>query len=521
MCGIAGCCGFGASASILSRMLKGMLHRGYSCYETGTPAANIYLGANRLEIVDRDGAVQPMVSHDGRYHVVFNGEIVNFLDIREELQEKGISFRTSSDTEVIANGLMVWSLHELVKKLNGMFAFVTWDRKQNCLQMVRDRLGIKPLYFAKYCDNFYFASELKGLIGTVPGYAIRCLEPGTISTWHSGDITENTYYKLPEELPCIALDSTIAMSPDDLRRLISSTIEDWTATDLPLAVLLSGGIDSSIILYETLKYHKNVSPFVIGSNEAEDVVVSKRLCADLGIALTHLPISVSQIPDFIEDTVLAIESFESNLIRAGLLSYLIAKEIHDQGFRVALCGEGADELFCGYDEFMLAQENGMSEQKIHQMQLRFLRDLHRSQMQRVDRTGMAHTVEIRPPFLDMRVVEAALALPLGAKLRQLPNGAWSNKWILREAYRGILPDYVVNRTKCVLSKGAGLGANRPEGPFYAFANDHISDAELAQMQQNYPDFLLKTREDGYYFKIFNNAFPGVTVGLPRLVVTKT
>ncbi len=519
MCGIAGYFGPHADVDTVKQMLATMLHRGYSNYEIKKDGSTYVSGANRLQIVDRENASQPLSSHDGRYLLTFNGEIYNFRELKRELEEQGVPFDTSSDTEVLANGLAAWGIDHLLDKISGMYAFAAWDKSEQRLILARDPMGIKPLYYAVNEGTLLFASEIKSILRAVPGSRINHLQPGYYLTVNSEAQEIRPHFSLPEKLP--APNDSIDSNTSTLRRAISSAVQQRVATDLPVAILLSGGIDSSIILYETLQHHKDVTAFVIGCADAPDVQSAKRFCEGFDIELVHIPFTVDDALAYIEKTIIAIETFEPNHIRAGVASYALAEQIGNRGFRVALCGEGADELFLGYPEFAAMIKCGETEDAVHKRQLKFLSDLHRTQLQRVDRTGMTHKLEIRTPFLDLNVLKAAFALPFHDKLRQQNEEVWSDKWALREAYRGLLPDWVVDREKCVLSEGAGLGANGPEGPFFEHCIGKITEETIKQLQQRRPEYQLQDAEEATYFQVFWKHFPGVKTGLPRPEVTRT
>ena len=522
MCAIAGCFSFQNldPKPLVHQMLEGMLHRGYSFFEMSQPDPSMCLGANRLEIVDRPNGKQPIPSWDKRFHVVLNGEIYNYQALRKRLLQQGCLFKTETDTEVIANAISAWGIDKTLNEISGMFAFGAWDNQEKILYLARDPLGIKPLYMASLKQGFYFASEIKGLNRAVSGEFIEYLSPGTLAIIKTQGKKEfKSFFSLPEKLP-VSNSKAEDITPERLRSLISEAVQKRVNTDLPVAVLLSGGIDSSIIFYEAQKFHQDVTPFVIGDEKAEDVISAKKFCKELGKKIHHIPFSVNDALSLIEETIEVIETFEPNHIRAGVASLALAKAIHAEGFRIALCGEGADELFAGYPEFILAASKGISKEEILEQQLNFIKDLHRTQLQRVDRTGMANTLEIRTPFLDKEIIKLALKLPFSYKLREITSGVWTNKWILREAYRGILPDWLVDRPKCVLSEGAGLGANGPEGPFHEYAHKVMKPDEVIRLQKEFPEYDIKNAEEALYFSIFIKKFPGIKTGLPRPAVTR-
>jgi asparagine synthase (glutamine-hydrolysing) len=300
--------------------------------------------------------------------------------------------------------------------------------------------------------------------------------------------------------------------------LISASVKKRVQSELPIAIFLSGGVDSSIILYEAIKHHPNVTAFSIGSQDSQDVKIGKRLCSKLNVPFVHVPIDSATLLKSIPDVVWSIESFEPNHIRGGTLSFFLSKEVAERGFKIALCGEGADELFGGYREFGIALEAGDSEDAIRGLFERFVKELYKTQLQRVDRTSMNFTLEVREPYLDKRILDFSYSLPITKKIGISSEGKWFNKSILREAYRGILPDWITSREKVVLSMGAGFGSNGPEGIFYENGLRMVSAQELINMQTKYPEYKINTSEEAYYFKIFLEKFGEIDLAKNRPLV---
>ncbi len=513
MCGIAGA--FSPDDKDMNGEVKGRLarlrHRGYRHFEMdGGPGWAI--GANRLEILDREHGRQPKYSHDRRVIAVLNGEIYNYHSLKHDLIAEGCVFESDTDTEVIAQGYRMWG-EDLFARLDGMFALILWDAAERTFTVARDPVGVKPLYYVHDGLQVLFASEVKALLGCE--LEIQEVPPGHAMTGWRMDVLSYDRRK-----PCLIsenLDENAAI----LRTLISEAVRKRVQTDLPVAVFLSGGIDSSVVLYEAACHHPDVTGFSIGLLMAEDVTAARNVCNELGVPHVHVPVTEQNLLELIPETVWTIESFEPNHIRGGTLSYLLAKAVSNAGYRVALCGEGADELFGGYREFGLAVASRSDDRELHALFVRFLGELHRTQLQRVDRTAMRFTLEVRVPFLDKQILDLSAALPVEHKVALQEDGTVGDKRVLRAAYRGLLPNWVIKRPKVVLSLGAGFGSNGQEGPFYENGQRQVSEAELDMLRVGYPIFDLRTREEAYYFKVYLDRFGPLSLGQMRPLVNAT
>ncbi len=512
MCGIAGI--FHGDSQYLGSELRVILehiqHRGYSPFEL-EEGHGWALGANRLEIVDKENGRQPFFSEDRKVSVVFNGEIYNYIKLKEELIREGCSFISNTDTEVLAHGYAHWGL-SLFERLDGVFSILIHDAEKSAFVAARDPVGVKPLYYIQHEKKVSFASEIKALLHL--GDDMQEVKPG----YYMNGLSEVKRYDYRHS---IKVSSGLRANADTFRDLFSNAVRKRVQTDLPIAIFLSGGIDSGAVLYEALNHHPDVTAFSIGKHDAEDVIAARSLCDVLKVKFVHIPATDEELLAIIPDVVRTIESFEPNHTRGGTLSYLLSKEVAKQGYRVALCGEGADELFGGYYEFALALLDKMPHDKFKGLFDRFLGELYKTQLQRVDRTSMRHTLEVRVPYLDKRILDFSHALPLDQKIKAIQQREIADKRVLREAYRNILPDWLVDREKAVLSLGAGFGSNGPEGVFFENGLNMVTENQLQEMQKRFPDFKLSTSEEAYYFSLFIKTFGEIDLVKSRPMVNST
>jgi asparagine synthase (glutamine-hydrolysing) len=507
MCGIVGAFGTTSEADEqwlagnAKTMLSRVSHRGYWTDRGFVFNDRYALGCVRLPIVDASHGVQPIESETGRITVVLNGEIYNYRQLKKR-HLAGTHLKTNSDTEVLANLLEKCGIEQTLPQLEGMFAFMAYDKERDKFYLARDLIGIKPLYFVKCIQGVLAASELKAF---------------DHDAWTITELPPQHYYDSEKGLSLWEPRKHLSGAP--LGQLIANSVREQVQTKLPVAVLLSGGIDSSVICYEANQFNSNVTAFAIGKPDSNDMLAAQRFCVDLGFKFEPIIIGDDEPLLAIEDTVRSIESFEPNHIRAGTLSYLISKHITSKGYRISLCGEGADELFAGYPDFIaLLQRTGNDYHALENVLESFMDGLYLTQLKRVDRTGMRFALEVRPPFLCTSIIERAKRIPAQEKIT-LENGAYITKKPLREAYRGILPDYIVDRIKSVFSEGAGYDTNGHHGPFWDYTSKLISAEEVAELQKGYPQCLLTTHEEAYYFKLYLKYFDVEQVRPQRLFMS--
>ena len=491
MCGIGAIFGRGAERKKLEQMLTSIKHRGSKTLEVSDGTA-FAMGTNRLPIVDRLNAIQPATNERKTIFAILNGEIFNYKTLKRDL-EKGHKFSTDSDTEVLTHLYEEYGpTKEFLDLLDSeMYAFVIYDLEKNTVFAARDHFGVKPLYYAYDRDKgLYFASEIKALSQFRDISDINLFPPAHF--FANGEF--HPYYELPNLDANYNEEQTI----ERIRVLFEDAVRKRVDTDLPVGVFLSGGVDSSAVLAVAAKYadKKRLTAYAIGKDGASDLEYARKLCAGLGITLKELdPPNEEELFGLIPHILRITESYEPNVVKQSTLSYYISKIAKDES--VVLCGEGADELFCGYPEFI-----GLDDSDITKRRMEFLNDLHRTQLQRVDRTSMHFTTEVRAPFLDKALADYALRVYPGHFIRE-HKGKLMAKLILRKAVEGFLPEEITWRPKVVLSEGAGYKGNDPvHGLFSEIIERRMGNEEFERIKKQNQGWVINTKEEAYYFKFF-------------------
>ena len=354
---------------LLESMRRKIAHRGPDGYGSHC-SGGVFLAHNRLSIIDIEHGHQPMVSNDQRYSIVFNGEIYNFKDIRRDLIEQGAPIRTNSDTETLLYGYIHWG-PDILSRLDGMFAFAIWDKKEQSLFLARDRMGVKPLYWSKVNDEIFFASEMKALlvvdkvekninyeaissyltfrqaVGDISFFkSINKVMPGTFMIYKNGSITTRTYYNLPN--PKILKNKSEIFYIEKAHELLKNSVKSRMLSDVPVGAYLSGGLDSSLMVALMSNFSKEtINTYSIGyEQEGYDESEYAKIVSDYyGTRHDNYYLGAS---DHFENLIETIRIKDQPLsipheVALHQLSLKISKDI-----KVVLSGEGADELFGGY-----------------------------------------------------------------------------------------------------------------------------------------------------------------------------
>lgn len=455
MCGIAGIVGSKASAERLKAMLGCMKHRGEEAHFAEMTCIDGYaFGTNRLAIVDSSHGKQPFATPEGAVYVVNNGEIYNDLALRQRFKN-AYAYQTACDTETVLAAYVSEGIEGL-RLLEGMYGTFVLDRTHSTWFLTRDHLGIKPLYYGTGAGGtFYFASEMKAFSILHDVATIEALPPGAIM--QGGRVTQ-------EKKPYIFATTS---DPGDAAALggMRQHLEEAVRKMLPpsgetVACLLSGGVDSSTVTYLTHKLHGgNAVAYTFHNTGApsKDYEAAQKLCATLGIKLVTVSPSIEDLSRFyVEKGVWMTETFETPLVRNAVSYHFLCRKVQEDGFKFCLSGEGADEVFGGYDYFRRLPE----EERDHAIETS-LAEISRTYLQMADRSSMFATLEVRVPYMDESVVSFATALPQCYRLR-----GTDNKWILRHLYNEILPPEICTRAKLGMNPGAGYGSNDPGESIY-------------------------------------------------------
>lgn len=320
MCGIAAIIGKeNQDKNKLTKMLAAISSRGEKKYfDESADMGVCVLGMNRLAIVDRDHAKQPISSANGRYWIVFNGEIYNYKEIQKELIDDGYIFNTDSDTEVLVNGYAAWG-ENVLQKLIGMFAFFIFDKGTKNFFAARDLFGVKPLYYAQDKQNgYYFASEIKSLSQLNEIKEVKLFPPAHYMK--DGELLK--YWDIPTKINHEIIEDEAVIK---VRDLFDEAVRIRVQTDLPIAVYMSGGIDSTAVLATAMKYHNDITAIIAGNEESSDRKAAVRYCEEFKIKyVVKVPPIEEELVKEIPDVIKATESFEPNMIRQSAISYYIA-----------------------------------------------------------------------------------------------------------------------------------------------------------------------------------------------------
>ncbi|HET7803143.1 MAG TPA: asparagine synthetase B [Pseudolabrys sp.] len=492
MCGIAIAIGWPDAELTVQKLLQGIGHRGDVTDPVTILRKDTAMGTRRLRIVDCERAVQPQLSFDRRLAIALNGEIYNHCELRRELQSLGVAFQTESDTEVLVNALQFWGLRAL-ERFVGMYAFVAVDIASGEFLAARDPFGVKPLYVIQSGSGFVFCSEIRPLLETVPQGDVLLVPPGYMVTRAGCGRYKSLVYPR-SDLP-------VPHDPAKLDELLSEAVRLRLPPDLPVAILFSGGIDSTLVAHYARRHRPYAPCYFVGGVSAPDYPFAAEYAELAGADLRVVPFDPDSEEVFLllEQVIEVTESFEPNLVRGAVCSLIAAEQMHRDGYRVALCGEGADELFCGYPPLELSFGDEGSDG--HAIRDECLLLMNRVSLQRVDRCSMRYQLEMREPFLDPAVVNYALALDSGALVSEfegLPRG----KAPLRDIYNlhTDLPRSIRDRTKIPFGEGAGLNVTPQDSPWKRRFNDEISDAQFLEGRVEFSDFNIQSKEELFYIR---------------------
>ena len=506
-------------------MSKKIRHRGpdWSGVYTGN---NAIISHERLSIVDPLSGKQPLVSDDQKIILAANGEIYNHKDIRKEFEGK-YNFQTGSDCEAIIPLYKKYresgNFAEMVEKLSGIFAFALYDSEKDVYLICRDEIGVIPLYQGWDKEgHYYVASELKALEGecvTIEefpnGHYFYSKDEKPVRwykrDWESYDAVKSAA-KATDEKGDVINPAVI----EKVKNSLESAVKAQLMSDVPYGVLLSGGLDSSIIAAITQKFSKKrvesdskeaawwpqLHSFAIGLEGSPDLIAAQKAADYIGTIHHEVHFTIQEALDALPDVIYHIETYDITTVRASTPMYLLARVIKSMGIKMVLSGEGSDELFGGYLYFHKAP----NAQEFHEELVRKMSKLHLYDCLRANKSLMAWGVEGRVPFLDKEFIDIAMRLNPTDKMNiKMPDGKQRmEKWIIRKAFEDMLPDSIAWRQKEQFSDGVGYNWI---DTLKKMTEEKVSDAEFARRENRFPVNPPKTKEEYYYREIYSRLFP--------------
>ena len=462
------------------------------------------LAHERLAIVDVNTGAQPLFSPDGKQSLAVNGEIYYHKNLRESLSQP-FEFATESDCEVILP-LYLEKGNDFVNDLHGMFAFVLYDEANERYLIARDPIGIIPLYYGFDDEHqLYVASEMKALMGVCT--IVMEFPPGHY--WSSDDDEPTPYYQ--RKWQDFSAVENAGTNVKDIHTALENSVVSHLMTDVPYGVLLSGGLDSSIIAAVTQKHADmrvedgenspawwpRLHSFAVGLKGSPDLEAAAKVAEHIGTIHHGFEFTLQEGLDALDEVIYHIETYDVTSIRAATPMYLLARKIHAMGIKMVLSGEGADEIFGGYLYFHKAPDA----RAFHEETLRKLSRLHSYDCLRANKAMSAWGVEARVPFLDREFLDVAMSL--NPRDKMITEGKME-KQILREAFSDMLPEEIAWRQKEQFSDGVGYS-------WIDGIRDHaktmVSEKQMAHASKRFP-FNTPATEEAYLFRrMFENHFP--------------
>ncbi len=496
----------GELRSEVLKMSKRIRHR-------GPDWSGIYCGAGailaheRLSIVDPESGGQPLKSPDGKVILAVNGEIYNHRELRRRYAGR-YDFQTGSDCEVIL-ALYCDRGPDFLEELNGIFAFALYDEETGYYMVARDHIGVIPLYMGSDAKGRrWFASELKALEGVcdviepfVPGHVYDS-RTGEMRRWYTRDW--ESYEAVKDNVTSIP----------DLRRGLEEAVRRQLMSDVPYGVLLSGGLDSSIISAVAAKYAPKrvesdgcegawwprLHSFAVGLKGAPDLAAARRVAEHIGTVHHQINYTIQEGLDAVRDVIYYTETYDVTTVRASTPMYLLARVIKSMGIKMVLSGEGADEIFGGYLYFHKAPDA----RAFHEETVRKLSKLHLYDCLRANKALSAWGVEGRVPFLDKEFMDVAMRLNPGDKMA---GEGRMEKRVLRKAFEDMLPAEVAWRQKEQFSDGVGYSWI---DTLKRVAEERVTDEMMRNAARRFPINPPMNKEEYHYRSIFEEHFPSAT-----------
>ena len=499
-----------------SELRKKALRMSQKIRHRGPDWSGIYCGKHailcheRLSIVDPQSGKQPLYSPDGKQVLAVNGEIYNHQTIRQSTASD-YEYQTGSDCEVILALYRSQGIHFL-EQLNGIFAFALYDEERDEYLIARDPIGVIPLYIGHDADGkTYVASELKALEGFcdeyepfLPGHYLYSKE-GIMRRWYTRDWMD--YDAVKDN------DADI----DTLRVGLQEAVKRQLMSDVPYGVLLSGGLDSSIISAiaqkfaarrvedngQTGAWWPRLHSFAVGLKGAPDLEKARQVAEHIGTVHHEINYTIQEGLDAIRDVIYFTETYDVTTVRASTPMYLLARVIKSMGIKMVLSGEGADEIFGGYLYFHKAP----SARAFHEETVRKLGKLHWYDCLRANKSLSAWGVEGRVPFLDKDFLDIAMRLNPEAKM--CPGNVIEKK-VLRQAFADMLPEDIAWRQKEQFSDGVGYSWI---DTLKKITSEQVSDEQMAHAAERFPIHTPLCKEEYFYRSIFEEHFPSRSAAL--------
>ena len=473
------------------------------------------LAHERLSIVDPESGKQPLFSPDGKQVLAVNGEIYNHQEIRKQFAGR-YEFQTGSDCEVILALYREWrasltstdsdAFPPFLERISGIFAFALYDHENDEFLIARDPIGVIPLYIGYDADGtVYVASELKALEGQCERY--EPFLPGHYY-WSKNSGIKRYYQRDWMEYDAVKNNGS---DEEEIRQSLRQAVKRQLMSDVPYGVLLSGGLDSSIVSAIAERYSENriedngqtraywprLHSFAVGLKGAPDLEKARLVADYIGTVHHEINYTIQEGLDALHDVIYFIETYDVTTVRASTPMYLLARVIKSMGIKMVLSGEGADEIFGGYLYFHKAP----SAKDFHDETVRKLSKLYMYDCLRANKSLSAWGVEGRVPFLDKEFLDVAMRTNPEAKMCP---GQTMEKRILREAFADMLPEAIAWRQKEQFSDGVGYSWIDTLKRITAEA---VTDEQMAHAAERFPINTPLNKEEYYYRSIFAEHFP--------------
>jgi asparagine synthase (glutamine-hydrolysing) len=498
MCGILAIIGKGKNAASVKELSERMAHRGPDESDIHIMENGSILSHERLSIIDLNSGKQPIRGSTTAY-VIHNGEVYNHQALRDGILKEH-SFRTKSDSEVIVHLYEEFG-YDFCDKIDGDFAFVVLDRDD--FIAARDPLGVKPLYYGlDQRGRIYFASEMKAIADQCKTFST--FPPGHYYTPNTGFVK---YYK-PVYEDYQRADQSLDL--ELIRTTLTDAIRKRLMSDVPIGVLLSGGLDSSIISAIAARLFaeqgKKLYSFSIGLDaDAPDALAARKVAEFLGTEHHEVHFTIEDGIKILDKLIWHLETYDLTSIRASAPMYFLSKAISDLGIKVVLSGEGADEVFGGYLYF----RNAPSAKEFQKETIERVQKLFTADLLRADKSSMANGLEARVPFLDNAFLE--IAMRIKAEEKQPKTYGGKEKYILRKAFDTpgdpYLPAEVLWRQKEQFSDGVGYNWINE---LIVYCASQVTDEQLSGAVTEFPYNSPITKEAYFYRSIFHKYFPQVS-----------